>query len=267
MRNPVLLLLLIAICLGCEDVIEVDLNDSEPKLVIEANILLLEDGSSDATVTLTTTAPFFDNQVPFVDDAVVIITAEDGTQFPFTYTVDGIYTSPLNPEPDVNYTLEVTYQNETYSATEKLHNTVPFEFVEQNNEGGFSGDDIELKAFFTDPEGLGDYYFIEVISSRSTDFDVTDDEFFDGNQIFVLYFVDDELQAGDEVEFLIYGVNEQFHDFMFTLLQQSTDMSDGPFQTQPATVRGNIINQTNFENFPLGYFRISEVFTLDYTVQ
>lgn len=266
MKKPLILVLLIAFCFSCEDVIDVDLNESEPKLVIEANVLVLEDGSSDATVRLTTSAPFFENQIPIVDDAVVTITSEDGTVFPFTYTTNGIYTSPLNPQPNVNYTLEVVYQNETYSATERLYNTVPIEFVEQEDEGGFTGDDIELKAFFTDPEGRGDYYFVEALSVRGNDFDVTDDEFFDGNQIFIFYIADD-LQAGDEVQFVIHGVNEQFHDFMFTLLQQSTDSGAGPFQTQPATVRGNMINQTNFDNFPLGYFRISETFKFDYIVQ
>jgi len=54
---------------------------------------------------------------------------------------------------------------------------------------------------------------------------------------------------------------------MFTLLQQSSDQSNGPFETQPATVRGNIINETNPDNFPLGYFRISQVSELSYTVQ
>jgi hypothetical protein len=31
--------------------------------------------------------------------------------------------------------------------------------VEQNNEGGFTGEDIELKAFYTDPANIENYYF------------------------------------------------------------------------------------------------------------
>ena len=77
----------------------------------------------------------------------------------------------------------------------------------------------------------------------------------------------EDLITGDEVVFNLYGVNEQFYNFMFVLLQQSTDQGSGPFETQPATVRGNIINETNSDNFPLGYFRISEVSTLNYIVQ
>jgi hypothetical protein len=54
---------------------------------------------------------------------------------------------------------------------------------------------------------------------------------------------------------------------MIVLLQQTEDGGGGPFETQPATVRGNMINQTNPDNFPLGYFRISEISTIVYTVQ
>ena len=44
-----------------------------------------------------------------------------------------------------------------------------------------------------------------------------------------------------------------------------TELSDGggngPFNTVPFQLRGNIVNITNPENFPFGYFRISEVYS------
>ena len=54
---------------------------------------------------------------------------------------------------------------------------------------------------------------------------------------------------------------------MFILLQQTSDGGGGPFETQPATVRGNCINTTNKENYPLGYFRLSEVDEFTYEIQ
>lgn len=266
MKKILLLLFFFGSLISCEDVIDVDLNTAEPRLVIEASINLLEDGSSQSLVKLTTTAPFFDSEVPFVDDASVEITSENGTAFPFTYTNGGIYESSLIPEFGVTYTLEVVHNGETYTASEQLYPVSTLEFVEQRNDGGFSGEDIELKAFFTDPPGLGNYYFFEGISNRGVVLDTFFDEFFDGNPIFGFYLVED-LASGDEVVFNLYGVNDQFYNFMFVLLQQSTDMSDGPFETQPATVRGNIINETNSDNFPLGYFRISQVSSLTYIVE
>jgi hypothetical protein len=54
---------------------------------------------------------------------------------------------------------------------------------------------------------------------------------------------------------------------MFILLQQGSDDGGGPFETQPATVRGNCINITNPNNYPFGYFRLSEVDEVIYTIE
>jgi len=264
--RAIYILMIFGFLCSCEEVIEVDLNTSDPRLVIEANINLLEDGSSNATVKLTTTAPFFDDEIPFVSSAIVSISTSTGEIYDFEYIDNGMYKSDLIPEFGINYTLEIIYNEEIYTATQQLQTTVPIEFVEQRNDGGFSGDEIEIKAFFTDPEGEENYYFFEGISDKGTVLDTYEDVFFDGNQIFGLYSVED-LEANDEIEFHLYGVDRQFYNFMLILLQQGSDDSGGPFETQPATVRGNIINNTNSDNYPLGYFRISETYSFSYTVQ
>ncbi|WP_310993016.1 DUF4249 domain-containing protein [Aequorivita marina] len=263
-------LFLLIFCLGilgsCQDVIDVDLNEAPPKLVVEANMNIWEDGASVASVRLTTTAAFFDNNVPDVTDALVSLKAENGTVYSFTYTENGFYVSDFSPQPNTDYTLTINYKEERYTATEQLYSVVPLDFVQQRNDGGFSGEDIELKAFFNDPAGEDNFYFFEGLSTRGDVLDVYSDEFFDGNRIFGYYLVED-LAPGDEIEFNLYGINEAYHNFMFVLLQQTGGQGGGPFETQPATVRGNIINETDPDNFPLGYFRISEVSTLRYTVE
>ena len=264
MKKIFLLVIFFGIFSSCEDVIEVELNEAPPRLVVEANLNLWHDGNASATVRLTTTGPFFENNVPFVTDASVTVIDENGNTYPFLYSQNGIYTTFLIPEPNVEYTLNIEYKGENYIATERLYSVADLEFVEQRDDSGFNGESIDLKAFFTDPEGEKNFYFFEGLSERGDVLDVYDDEFFDGNTIFGYYFVED-LAPGDEVQFNLYGVSEAYHNFMFILLQQTGD--GGPFETQPATVRGNIVNETNPDNFPLGYFRISEVSTLNYMVQ
>lgn len=266
MKKLFLMVFFFGILTSCEDVIDVELNDASPRLVVEANMNVWENGSASSAVRLTTTAPFFDNNIPYVTDAEITVTDENGVIYPFIYTQNGVYTSNLSPQLNVEYTLNIKYKDETYSATETLYTVSPLEFVEQRDDGGFTGEDIELKAFFTDPAGEQNFYFFEGLSERGDALDVYNDEFFDGNTIFGYYLVED-LAPGDEVQFNIYGVSEAYYNFMFILLQQTNDQGGGPFETQPATVRGNIVNETNPDNFPLGYFRISEVSTLNYTVQ
>ena len=63
----------------------------------------------------------------------------------------------------------------------------------------------------------------------------------------------------------LYGISKQYYNYMFTLISQSGE-SLGPFVTQPATVKGNIINMSNPENYALGYFRVSQEDTYTYVV-
>ena len=139
------------------------------------------------------------------------------------------------------------------------------EYVEQRDDGGFLGDKIELKVFYTDFPNEENFYMFTGVSERGTRRSISKDEFFDGNPIFGTYTADD-LKAADQVRFSLYGITEEYYNYMFILLQQ-TGGGGGPFETQPATVRGNITNETNAENYPLGYFRMSEVSILDYIVE
>lgn len=266
MKKYILLFLVTLLLSACEEVIDIDLQNSEPKLVIEASVNVEKDGTSNAVVKLSKTAPFFDNDLPPVTDALVSITSSTGDYYSFNHTENGIYTAPFLPVLGSTYTLEVIHQNETYTATEALQTVTEFEEVIQENEGGFGGDQIQLKAYFTDPAGVKNYYLSETLCVRGNDRRAFNDEFFDGNRINDFYLADD-LAPGDVVTFNLYGVDEYFFNFMIVILQQTDDGGGGPFETQPATVRGNIVNQTNSDNFPLGYFRISEISTIVYTVE
>ena len=251
---------------SCEDVIEVDLNDAEPRLVIESSInSRVETGDVFGSIKLTTTSPFFSNDLPTVEDAIVEIRDESGIVFPFIHEGAGIYVSDFSPQESTEYTLNIIYNDEIYTATTSLISSVPLEYVEQRNDGGFSGDQIELKAFFQDPPNQENFYYFTANSERSIRRNVYSDEFYSGNLMFGSYSTDD-LIVGDWVQFRLYGITEEFYNYMFILLQQ-TGGGGGPFETQPATVRGNIINETNPENYPLGYFRISQISVLNYQVE
>jgi len=271
MKKLIYISFILALFTNCEDVIDVDLNNVEPKLVIEASINYFKNTTgNEQTIKLTLSAPFFDNTIPPATSAIVQVFDSFGNTFNFT-EIDstGIYSNnTFIPNIGTDYTLVISYDNEIYTATETLTSVVPIESVEQNNEGGFSGEDIELKAYYTDPEGISNYYFFEFISDIPVvpTLSVYDDTFTDGNEIFGFY-TEEDLEAGDIVTIRNYGVSSQFYDYMFILLQQSGDSGGGPFETQPATVRGNCINTTYPDNFPYGYFRLSEVDELIYTVQ
>ncbi|WP_047546991.1 DUF4249 domain-containing protein [Psychroserpens sp. Hel_I_66] len=264
-------ILLVFFTFSCEDVIDVDLNNAEPKLVIDASINWFKGtAGNEQQIKLTLSAPYFNDEVPPANGAQVSITKASDDVFIFTEDAStGIYKNNIFiPQINESYTLEIIYQGETYTATETLKSVVDIDYVEQNDEGGFTGEETELKAFYTDPANEENFYFFEFISDipEIPSLEVYEDRFTDGNQIFGFY-TEEELAIGDQVTIRNYGVSEQFYEFMFILLQQNSEEGGGPFETQPATVRGNCINETNPENFPFGYFRLSEVAELIYTVE
>ncbi len=256
---------------SCEDVIEVDLNTAPPKLVIDASLNWFKNTpGNEQEIKLTLTAPYFEDAVDPATGAQVVVTKNGNDTFVFSeIDASGIYTTnSFIPEINATYDLTITYLNEVYTGTETLVSVVDLDFVEQNDDGGFSGEDTELKVFYTDPADEENYYFFEFINDipEIPTLEVYKDEFTNGNQIFG-FFTEDDLETGDDVTIRNYGISENFYDFMFILLQQNAADGGGPFETQPATVRGNCINQTNPDNFPLGYFRASEVSELTYTLE
>jgi hypothetical protein len=269
-KRLIYIILISTLVWSCEDVIDLELPTTDAKLVIDASINWFKGTTgNEQSIKLSLSAPFFDSTVPPANNATVTITDTNGNTFDFIEDGDtGIYqNNAFIPEINGIYTLIINYEGETYTATETLKSVSEIEFVEQNLEGGFSGEETEIKAFFTDPADEENYYFFEFIPSIDVTptLDTFKDEFVNGNQIFGFY-VEEDLDPGESVIIRNHGVSERFYEFMFVLLQQSSDGGGGPFETQPATVRGNCINQTNPENFPFGYFRLSEVSEFMYTV-
>lgn len=269
MKKYLILTFGVFVMLSCEDVIDIDLNEAKERLVIEANLIKIKGSiANNQFIRLTKTRGFFEEELTTVDNAEVSVTREDGEIFEFIHDSAGFYTT-TNFEANLmeKYYLNIEVDGETYTAEETLLPVAKIDSVTQRNDAGFSGDEVELKAYYTDPAGEENYYlftfFVNFVDFPTTE--IFKDEFFDGNTIFALY-QEEELKPGDEVIIQNFGLSGQFYEYMNVLLSQVGSVG-GPFQTQPAVVRGNIINETNPENFPFGYFSLSESDQFIYTVQ
>jgi len=269
MKKYLILIFGIIVILSCEDVIEIDLAEAKERLVIEANLIKIKgDIANNQFIRLTKTRGFFEEELTTIDNAEVTVTREDGEIFEFVHDSAGIYiTNDFEANLMETYYLNVEVDDEIYTAEETLLPVSKIDSVTQRNDAGFSGDEVELKAYYTDPAGEENYYlftfFVNFVDFPTTE--IFEDEFFDGNTIFALY-QEEELEPGDEVIIQNFGLSEQFYEYMNVLLSQVGSVG-GPFQTQPAVVRGNIVNETNPENFPFGYFSLSESDQFIYTVQ
>lgn len=256
---------------SCEKVIDVDLSTSEPRLVIEASIQWLNGTpGNEQIVKLSTTTDYFSGEIPPVTDAVVYITNSSNVVFNFTQDTElGIYKC-LNFIPVVNetYTLTVIYEGETYTSTEKLLDTPTVTRIEQDDEGGILGDEVEVKFFFDDLVNETNHYMVRIDDPYKVipEYGVIEDRFFQNNEMFGLYFSED-LKPNDTLKFTLNGITLNYYNYMDILLEQTGSNSMGPFSTPTSTVRGNIVNQTNFNNFALGYFRLSKTEISEYIIQ
>jgi hypothetical protein len=256
---------------GCEDVVNVDLDTAPPKLVIDASINW-EQGTDGAEqkIKLTTTTSYYSATVPTVSGATVSVKNSNNTVFNFVEVPNsGVYVcNNFIPQINEAYTLTVVSNGQTYTATEILKSVAPINEIIQNNEGGITGDQIEIKAFFDDPADEENYYMFKYKYSNNAklDYQVSDDRFFQGNTFFSLS-NNDDLRNGNQIDVTHYGVSKTYYNYMNILLSVAGNTGGGPFQSPPATVRGNIINTTNFDNYALGYFRLSETDSASYIIE
>lgn len=256
---------------GCEEVVDVDLDTAPPKLVIEASVNW-EKGTTGAKqiIKLSTTTGYFENVIPKVSGATVFIKNSANQQFNFIEIPKSGQYVCNNFKPVINeqYTLTVISNGNTYTASETLKPVAPITRIEQNNEGGIAGDEIEIRAFYNDPDSEDNFYLFKYVYSNkvTSSYYVSEDKFYQGNEFFSDS-DDEDLKIGDEIELTHYGISKEYFNYMSILVSIAGSNVGGPFQSPPATVKGNIMNTTDKNNYPLGYFALSEIQTKKYIIK
>ena len=263
-----LLLITISIATSCEEVIDLDLATAEPKLVVDAAIVWTKgtDGANQ-TIRLTTTAPFYNNSVPAANAAIVSVTTNNQV---FEFVEDGnsgnYICQNFVPIIGESYVLNIIYKGVTYIATEKFIPTPPILNVAQTEEGGFLGTDKEVRFFWQDNAAEDNYYLTSFNAQGwlTPDYSPQSDRFFNGNQMFALY-SDEDLTANTTLYLRLSGISLQYYNYLVVLFGNAS--GGNPFQGPPATVRGNVVNPMDTDDFALGYFSLSENDVRTYIVQ
>lgn len=254
--------------LGCEDVIQVDLETGEDKIVIDAEILWQkETDGAIQKIKISRMAAYYDPAVPEVSGAEVYISNTAGTQFIFSESEEpGVYVC-TNFVPILNetYTLYVKVNDQVYTAVETMVPVSKIERIEQRLVDSFGTEEVEVSFYFNDPQDETNFYMGEFNTDVIVypEYELEDDEFFNGNEM-KNDFSHEDLKPGDVLEITHRGVSKQFYDYMDLILDAT---NPDIFSSPPANIRGNIVNQTNTGSFALGYFRLCESDHVSYMVQ
>ncbi|NKI32589.1 DUF4249 family protein [Croceivirga thetidis] len=293
MRKYTFILFVVVSLLSCEDVIDVELQTTEPRLVV--NGLLRVDLNQEfipIEIKVSETTNFFENNIPTqLDDNAVIFYGEPDPDAP--EIINDIKSSSLTeldagsgiyvPDPSFDgdqriptslitpntvFILIMQHKGRRYAARTPFATTVPIDNLEQGTETLFDEDDKELKITITDQANVDNYYLFDFDEGE---FLALDDQFIDGQEFEFSYFVDRDLEAGQELEISILGADLDFFNYMDLLVEQ-TESDGGVFETPAATVRGNVFDVTGLDNnllfdnvnrpdaFPLGYFAVVQEF-------
>lgn len=268
-------LILFIILTACEDVIEVDLQEAPTKLVIEASLDWQKGTSGNSQlIKLSTSTPFYEVSFKPAFGAIVLVTNIDtGEQIAFQDQNNGNYTTTnFTPIIGDTYELTINYQGEIFTAREVMTAVPPIQEIFQTKDDGFNKEDLEVHVTFTDPEAEENYYLFKFLKEGELfpDFEDAKDEFINGNEIDWWYEIEEDdrddltpFKPGDTVYITMHGISKEYYEYIKILIEQMG--GTGLFASTPVALKGNCVNQTNPENHPHGYFRLTEVNRASYT--
>lgn len=233
-QNIILLCIAIGIIFSCEDVIELDLDRVEPRMVVEANI---SNQPGPYAVFLSETRDFYDdNNFKPRAGADIIIYDEVGNRDILRETTPGTYqTNTIRGIPGVKYTLDINYDGKKYTAfsTMPVHfNPIDSLIVAYEEESIFRDEGYYATVTTQDPKGVDNYYRLKIfVNDKVYVFNEGDedaDEYEDDN----LYLFNDKytdgqyldfdlsptLKIGDKVKVELYHINKSSYDYYRTLL-------------------------------------------------
>jgi hypothetical protein len=254
---------------SCEETVTLDLETGETKLVIDAEIIW-EKGTTgnEQTIKISKTAPYYNNTTPKVSGAQVRIENTDGDVFTFNETQPGFYVcTNFVPVINMNYTLYVVAEGQSFTAVEKLSSVTPIDKVEQKNVPDFGGEDvIELTYYYQDPVDEVNCYLTDYQSEFLIfpEYELTDDELINGNQISTRFSDEDKMKPGHTVNITHRGISKNFYNYMKLILEI---YGGNPFSIPSGNIRGNIINTNDSNNYAFGYFRLCEADRVSYQVK
>jgi hypothetical protein len=160
------------------------------------------------------------------------------------------------------FTLSLSVDTAMYTATESLVLSTPLDSVTQGENTLITGDQVEAVVSLTDRPEPGNYYLMDFGYNNLF---VTRDEFYNGNQISFSFFYDKYFPKNTPTPIYLMGVDKDFYTYMQILISHAGQDGGGPFATAKSSLRGNIQNTTNSQDYPLGYFRVVERDSLIFT--
>ncbi len=256
MKN-IIFFLIILVFISCESEIDIDVKDSEPQVVIEANVSTLIDASKvkiSQSLNLDDPLPY-----PSVSDALVTVTDITTDEvYIFFETDPGMYTQPnLKGLDEHSYILDIVIEEETYKSNSTIPQSVLLDSLVQigeasdSNAGGGPGGPnrsdkniAEVIPVYQDPVEFTNYYQFVITRNDSILGDVFIQSDFAFNGLENSRSLKIEANKDDILKIDMQCIDEAVYDYLLGLSENINQSSATP--TNPVS---------NISNDALGYFK------------
>ena len=270
-RNYLYLAILGFSILSCEETIQLDLDQTSSRIVIEG---LLTNKLGHSYVVLTKTTPFYDEKgQPRVTGAKIEITTTEGDLIMLQETKPGLYQPPSNFVGVVGqtYVLQVEVDGQIYTATETMSAVNSFDSLTYWQPPNLDDDDAieasqfyELLVYYTEPQGIENYYQFkfyrnqEILDFNGTGVFVYDDESIAEN---IEGLATPEYYAlGDTGRIEVFGLSRRAFRYYMDI-NNNINSDGGMFSGIPANAGTNIVGDA------IGYFQVSAMEDIEIVVK
>lgn len=257
---------------SCSEVIEIDIIDAAPQIVIEGSVGTNGD-SSEIKISKSVNL-YADNVFPTVSNATVILSDDLGNRDTLIETSSGTYKSNhIFGQSGVTYNLEVLTENKILTAVSTILNQVNFDslIIKENTTTGGAGPgggpgggtpgEIRYQIFvvFQDPPNVKNYYrFVEYVNGvQRSRLYISDDRLTDGLTNKLELRSSKKYSSGDLITFEMQCIEKAIYDYFNSF----DNLNGGPQSSStPANPYTNIIGSK------LGYFSAHTVQRISYTI-
>lgn len=269
---------------SCEDVVDVELNEGQAQLVVDA---WLDNNSQRQEIRLTQSAPYFDSSfAPIVENAEVSVSSDNGTSYEFQYEGNGVYVHMLAANETLgnvgdSFELDIVIDDKLYTAESVMHRVPQVDSIVQEFREAevFTDEGIYCQFYARDFSGLGDTYWIKTFKNDSflnLPFEINlayDAGFDSGGEVDGLIFIspirelinENDIDGipipyvpGDEVRVEIHSISNDAFAFLEIMRDQLLNSNSGLFAEPLANAPGNVTHANGNETV-LGVFNVAAV--------
>ncbi len=292
MKKYYIILIAVLFFTSCEDTIDVNLEESNPQLIVDA---WLDNNNQRQDLRISRSLPYFTNEfTPGVENALVIVKNNNGTEYQFAHETDGLYAVNL-PENEFigsvgdSFELSIAIDNKNYLAKTMMHRVTPIDSLVQEfrDDEVFTEDGIYCQVFARDFDGLGDSYWIKSFINdqylnRPFEINIAYDAGFDsGGELDGFVFIypirdlinetgDDGIpiqwEVGDKIKVEIHSISNDAFNFLEIMRDQLLNRYNTIFAEPLANTVGNI-KAVDSDETVLGVFNVSAVSSVEQIIQ